>query len=372
MPPAIRWSPFLVLVLLFLPTTLGFTPGLLSYDQPHAFAGHWLVKLSLLPVITLFLWHATHRFRLMPHDFGLRQDPVVATSWFILLPPQVRLSWRCICGASETQHHRFPIGISVGLSHENFQGLFVISKQTAALVKTESFHTFGTVHAFAPVPIPEYLQKTYWWAYLHPKAVYIFERQWLVNMILWGNFARLRDAALQEVGEVIEGKVLQVACVYGDFTEHLARRLGAKGSLDVIDVAPIQIKNLRAKLKNPQHVTTLLQDSTDLQFDNGSHDTVVVFFLLHEQPADVRRNTIAEAMRVTRPGGKIIFVDYHRPVATSLFRYIMVPILATLEPFALGMWRGEIIDWLPAGMQPAKVEKQTYFGGLYQKVVITP
>jgi len=220
-------------------------------------------------------------------------------------------------------------------------------------------------------PVPEYLQSTYWWAYLHPRAVHIFERQWLVNLILWGNFARLRDAALQEMGDVITGRVLQVACVYGDFTEHLVRRLGPTGSLDVVDVAPIQIKNLQSKLSNPEHVTASLQDSTALQFADGSRDAVVVFFLLHEQPAEVRLKTISEALRVTKPGGKLIFVDYHKPVATSPFRYIMVPILTTLEPFAMDVWRGEIVDWLPAGSQPAKVEKQTYFGGLYQKVVIT-
>ena len=49
----------------------------------------------------------------------------------------------------------------------------------------------------------------------------------------------------------------------------------------------------------------------------------------------------------------------------------MVPILSTLEPFALDMWRSEITDWLPEGLQPARVEKETYFGGLYQKVVLT-
>ena len=222
-----------------------------------------------------------------------------------------------------------------------------------------------------PAVIPDYLHNTYWWAYLHPRAVHIFERQWLVNLILWGNFAKLRDAALQEMGEVINGRVLQVACVYGDFTEHLVRRLGPQGSVDVIDVAPIQIKNLQAKLSNPQHVNALLQDSTDLHFEDGSHDAVVVFFLLHEQPADARRKTISEALRVTKPGGKLIFVDYHKPVAVNPFRNIMVPILTTLEPFAMDVWRGEIVDWLPAGIPVAKVEKQTYFGGLYQKVVIT-
>ena len=223
--------------------------------------------------------------------------------------------------------------------------------------------------AFAPVP--EYLSKTYWWAYLHPNAVRVFERQWLVNLILWGNFARLRDAALRELGETVHGKVLQVACVYGNFTEHLVRRLSPDASLDVIDVAPIQIKNLLAKLKGARQVKVLQQDSNDMQFADASRDSVVVFFLLHEQPADVRLKTIAEALRVTKPGGKIVFVDYHKPVASSPFRYLMVPILTTLEPFAMDMWRGEIQDWLPAGTKAAKVEKQTYFGGLYQKVVIT-
>jgi ubiquinone/menaquinone biosynthesis C-methylase UbiE len=225
--------------------------------------------------------------------------------------------------------------------------------------------------AFGPVPVPEYLEKTYWWAYVHPNAVRVFERQWLVNLILWGNFARLRDAALQELGELVNGKVLQVACVYGDFTQHLVKRLGPQGHLDVIDVAPVQIKNLHAKLKDARQVTVARQDSTDLQFEDASRDAVVVFFLLHEQPVEVRHKTIAEAVRVTKPGGKIIFVDYHRPVASNPFRYVMVPILRTLEPFAMDMWRGEIADWLPAGTHAAKVEKQTYFGGLYQKVVIT-
>ena len=139
----------------------------------------------------------------------------------------------------------------------------------------------------------------------------------------------------------------------------------------MIDVAPIQIKNLHEKLKTTRQVAVLRQDSTDMQFEDASHDTVVVFFLLHEQPADARRKTIAEALRVTRPGGKVIFVDYHKPVSASPFRYLMVPILSTLEPFALDMWRGEIVDWLPEGLTPAGVEKETYFGGLYQKVVIT-
>ena len=225
------------------------------------------------------------------------------------------------------------------------------------------------------IPIPDYLQTTYWWAYLHPRAVQLFERQWLVNLILWGNFARLRDAALDELGTVIDGRVLQIACVYGNLTEYLVRRLGPWGSLDVVDVAPIQIGNLHAKLKTQQtdtrRVTLYQQDASDLQFEAASYNAVLLFFLLHEQPLDVRRQTIAEALRVTRPGGKLVFVDYHRPSRWNPLRYLMVPILTLLEPFAMDLWRGQITDWLPPDAPITHVSKQTCFGGLYQKVVIT-
>ena len=222
-----------------------------------------------------------------------------------------------------------------------------------------------------PVVVPDYLEETYWWAYTHPNAVRVFERQWLVNLILWGNFSRLRDLALQDMGEVISGQVLQVACVYGNLTEHIVRRLDPQAHLSVIDVAPVQIKNLHQKLRDKRQVSILQQDASNLGFADASQDTTLVFFLLHEMPVDVRRQTITEALRVTKPGGKVIFVDYHKPVASNPFRYIMVPILTTLEPFAMDLWHNEIAEWLPTPDNYSHIEKQTYFGGLYQKVVIT-
>src|SRR5436309_1833642 len=97
--------------------------------------------------------------------------------------------------------------------------------------------------------IPHYLTTHYWWAYVHPKAVALFERQWLVNVILWGNYARLRDAALAELGDPLPGKTLQVACVYGDLTCRLSGRAAVGGgTVDVADILSIQLSNLRRKL----------------------------------------------------------------------------------------------------------------------------
>ncbi|MBF0142626.1 MAG: class I SAM-dependent methyltransferase [Magnetococcales bacterium] len=223
----------------------------------------------------------------------------------------------------------------------------------------------------ADLPVPAYLQETYWWAYLHPRGVRFFERQWIVNLILWGNFAELRDAALAEIDASCGGRTLQVACVYGDFTPILASRIAPTGRLDVVDVAPVQLTNLSRKLgaASPQ-VFLHHQDSTRLEFADGTFDNVVVFFLLHEQPEEARTRTVHEAVRVTRPQGRVIFVDYHQPYLTNPFRYVMIPVLASLEPFALDMWQREIVDWVPPPWRPSDCRKETYFGGLYQKVVM--
>ena len=222
-----------------------------------------------------------------------------------------------------------------------------------------------------PLAIPNYLQETYWWAYVHPNAVSFFERQWLVNLILWGNFARLRDAALAELGREVHGRSLQVACVYGNFTEHLAARVAPGGSLDIVDVLPIQLRNLRQKLPASAPVALHQYDSTALGFDDASYDQAILFFLLHEQPAAARRLSLREALRVVKPGGKLVLVDYHLPVRLHPLRYLFRPVLRALEPFALDLWQHELTEWLPESVKPAQIRKETYFGGLYQKVVIT-
>ena len=227
------------------------------------------------------------------------------------------------------------------------------------------------LEALPPQAIPSYLQETYWWAYVHPNAVSFFERQWLVNLILWGNFARLRDAALAELGSVVPGRTLQVACVYGNFSEHLAARVAPGGMLDIVDVLPIQLRNLRQKLPAAAPVTLHQYDSTALGFEDGSFDQTIVFFLLHEQPAAARRQTLREALRVVKPGGKLVLVDYHLPRRLHPLRYLFRPVLRALEPFALDLWQHEIAEWLPKSVSPAQIRKETYYGGLYQKLVIS-
>ena len=236
--------------------------------------------------------------------------------------------------------------------------------------------------------IPEYLKDTYWWAYLHPKAIFVFERQWLVDLILWGNFNRLCNVALQNLTTPSSGKVqggtLQVACVYGNLTPKLAELMDDTATLDVVDIAPIQIENLKTKLSSQSETARKLLEEQErirvqqcnsanlMLFDSQSMNQVLLFFLLHEMPADVRQKTLKEACRVLKPGGKLVIVDYHMPTSWwHPHRYIMPCIWTALEPFAMDLMSREISQWIPSDVKGVKVvEKELFYGGLYQKVIV--
>jgi len=171
------------------------------------------------------------------------------------------------------------------------------------------------------------------------------------------------------MGESLPGRSLQVACVYGDFTAKLAGRLAGGGKLDVVDVLPVQLANLRRKLHPASRVNLLNRDAADLGFADASYDRAILFFLLHEMPLEVRRRTLAEALRVLKPGGRLVIVDYHRPARWHPLRRVMKWILETFEPFAMDLWQHDVAEWLPAGTRIVK--KQTCYGELYQRLVIT-
>lgn len=218
---------------------------------------------------------------------------------------------------------------------------------------------------------PDYLEKHYWWAYVRPGAVRVFERQWLVNAILWGNYGRLRDTALDSLGTSLPGRTLQIACAYGDLSVALGERVAAGGGrLDVVDVLPTQLDNLRQKLPPNLPVAAHLMDSAVLSFPDGAFDRVLLFFLLHEQPVAWRRKTLAEALRVVKPGGRVVIVDYSRPEPWNPMRYLFAPVLALLEPFALDLWRESLRAWLPRPWSEQPLRRRSFFGGLYQEVIL--
>jgi ubiquinone/menaquinone biosynthesis C-methylase UbiE len=214
--------------------------------------------------------------------------------------------------------------------------------------------------------IPGYLQDIYRWAYLDNRNARILDRELIVKAILWGQHRRLQQAAFAEIkpGQ----QVLQAACVYGEFSPALAQHIGSDGHLEVVDVAAVQVNNCRRKLKDYKNAKVRHQNVMHLR--DYEVDIACSYFLLHEVPDDCKSDVANVLLDSVRPGGKAVFVDYHKPHWANPLKYVTSLVFETLEPFAKGLWRKEIAEY--GGNDERFVwHKEVYFGGLYQKVVAT-
>lgn len=216
----------------------------------------------------------------------------------------------------------------------------------------------------ATVSIPSYLIDVYGWAYLNPRNVALLDRELVVTAILWGNNFRLKRALLSELRP--GHRVLQAAHVYGNLVCEIADNVGPKGRLDVVDVSPAQVAACERKLRNCPWATVRLGDVAGL--GGGDYNVVSSFFLLHELPSDYKRLAVDALLASVTPGGRAIFIDYHRMRPWHPLKGVMSVIYDRFEPFAKELWQCEISDMATRGDKFTWC-KETYFGGLYQKVI---
>jgi demethylmenaquinone methyltransferase/2-methoxy-6-polyprenyl-1,4-benzoquinol methylase len=88
----------------------------------------------------------------------------------------------------------------------------------------------------------------------------------------------------------------------------------AKKGYDVIGIdlseAMLKIANRKNKYAN---VKFEVADATNLPFKNNSFDVLCVSFALHDMPLNIREKVLKEMVRVTKPEGMIVIVDYALP-----------------------------------------------------------
>jgi len=214
--------------------------------------------------------------------------------------------------------------------------------------------------------IPDYLQDTYYWAYISPRNVRLLDREIVVRTILWQQHNRLQKLAFSEIepGQ----RVMQPASVYGSFGPNLARHVGAAGQVDIVDVARVQVDSTTRKLA--PFPWARAHHANCLDFDHGPYDAIVCYFLLHEVPDDVKHQVVNHLLGQVDVGGKVVFVDYAKPHWWHPLKLITSIVFDTLEPFAKGLWQNEIKDF-SAESERFAWRRETIFGDLFQKVVAT-
>jgi ubiquinone/menaquinone biosynthesis C-methylase UbiE len=230
----------------------------------------------------------------------------------------------------------------------------------------------GVMAPVAPLPrLPDYLVRHYDWAYLWPISVWFFDHQPIINAILFGNYRRIMDETLRLLDAPHAGRTLQIAGVYGELTPKLAAHID---DLHLIDVAPVQLEAAQRKVAAIGRTVHLERmDAETLRYAGGSFDTTLMFLLLHEMPAEARRRSLREAIRVTRPGGAFVIAEYGEKRKRHFFHRFapMRWILTWAEPFLGGFWSEDLNDVLwqcarDVGRSIVLEEQVDIFGGFYR------
>ncbi len=127
--------------------------------------------------------------------------------------------------------------------------------------------------------------------------------------ILVQPLSRVWDKAVNVANVKMGSKILDV----GTGTGKLAFAFAKKG-YDVIGIdlseAMIKVANKNSKYKNMRFQ---VGDATNLKFDDNSFDVCCASFMLHDTLPTIREKILKEMVRVAKPKGLILIVDYGLP-----------------------------------------------------------
>ena len=107
--------------------------------------------------------------------------------------------------------------------------------------------------------------------------------------------------------------VLDVGCGTGTLAMEVARRVGSAGRVVGVDPSTQQIARARAKAAR-RHVPIDFQIGVieHLAFPDQTFNVVLSTLMMHHLPADVKRQGLAEIVRVLKPGGRLVIADFKR------------------------------------------------------------
>jgi len=136
----------------------------------------------------------------------------------------------------------------------------------------------------------------------------------------YGDEAKTRERIL-DAAHVAQGdRVLDVGCGTGTLAIAATRRVGEGGTVVGVDASAKMIEFARAKaLHESSSVTFARAPAHALPFPEARFDVVLCALALHHVSEPARTQAIAEMRRVLAQGGRIVIVEFGRPIGLRAF-----------------------------------------------------
>jgi ubiquinone/menaquinone biosynthesis C-methylase UbiE len=164
--------------------------------------------------------------------------------------------------------------------------------------------------------LPRYYQRCFHFqtdGYLSERSASLYEHQ--VEMLFRGSADAMRRLILPPMRRHFAGnrtgrslRILEIAAGTGPATRfvHLAF---PKARIVASDLSSVYLDQARKRMPSNLQIDYLQADGGALPFADQQFDAVYSVFLFHELPLDARKEVLAEARRVLKPGGFFGLVD---------------------------------------------------------------
>jgi len=132
----------------------------------------------------------------------------------------------------------------------------------------------------------------------------------IMNSISFGKYDRFIRQAVKDMGIEQGDRILDLGTGSGKNASLMAEYIGKDGRIVGIDLSPVMQKQFMARHAGDERISFLRQ-RVDTPFNLGKKfDKVVISFVIHGFPQDVREQLIRNAQKHLKPGGKLIMLDW--------------------------------------------------------------
>ena len=167
----------------------------------------------------------------------------------------------------------------------------------------------------------------WWYDHVHSKY-YDLLVAWC--FLPFGGERAFRQRLIGDVEFKPGDRILEMCCGTGNATQAAALRTGPDSTIIAFDLSFGQTR-IAVRKDYDAEVAFLQADATNTPFPDASFGMVMIPHAVHEMWHDVRMRVFREAMRLLKPGGRLVILDLDNP--PSLARKLFA-----------GLW---LFYWLP-------------------------
>ena len=216
--------------------------------------------------------------------------------------------------------------------------------------------------------LPAYTQMVYGDIYNNLDKSNARDTKFSANLRTFFYYNKLVDSALYKIKT--HQSVLQMGLVFGDEIDRVAQRIGAYGEFDILDINGLQVSRNKEKYGNIYPCLHIFEQDVATIDIHEQYDNVLCFLLLQELPPATKAKVINNALNAVKPGGSVIFVDYHKPRFWHPLSYVVRMHNRLYHPFAEKLW-DKGIESYAHNRSSFSWHKSTYFGGMFQRLIAT-